>query len=80
MKLAGIHHATLPPPLLEQLAELPVSAQTPKSLFEDEKLQEPPTVSAKWLYDREEFVKAIEGRQQKISEVSGVMLTAVIRY
>lgn len=69
MKLAGIHHVTVPPHLLEQLHELPASAPKPKSLFEED-TQRPTDVSVMFLYHKEYFVKATERGHHKLSQVS----------
>lgn len=71
MKLAGIHHVTLPPHLLEQLKSLPASTPKPKSLFEED-FHEIPVVSAMYLYHKETFMKAIERDYHKLSQVSSM--------
>ena len=59
IKLAGIHHVTLPPHLLEQLDSLLTSTPKPKSLFEED-FYEIPVVSEMYLYQKETFLKATE--------------------
>lgn len=67
MKLAGIHHVTLPPHLLEQLANLPGSAPKPESMFQSAPTN-PPAVSVMFLYHQEYFQQATERGNQKLSE------------
>ena len=69
MKLAGIHHVTLPPHLLEQLDSLPASTPKPKSLFEED-FHEIPVVSVMYLYHKEAFLKATERGYHGLSQVS----------
>ena len=69
MQLAGIHHLTLPPHLLEQLCNTSIADQYSKSLFQEDS-QEVPVVSAMLLHDREKFMTATERRNHKLSQVS----------
>lgn len=69
MKLAGIHHMTVPPHLLEQLFNTPASAPKPTSLFQGDS-GELPDVSLMFLYHREFFLKATERGHHKLSQVS----------
>ncbi|KAI4101877.1 MAG: hypothetical protein LQ345_007397 [Seirophora villosa] len=67
MKLAGIHHMTVPPHLLEQLFNTPASAPKPTSLFQGDS-GELPDVSLMFLYHREFFLKATERGHHKLSQ------------
>ena len=69
MQLAGIHHLTLPPHLLEQLCNTSVAEKDFKLLFEGDS-QEVPVVSVTFLHDRERFMLATERRDHKLSQVS----------
>ena len=81
MKLAGIHHMSLPPNLLEQLSELPSTTPKPESLLQ-EACADPSAVSVMFLYRREDFMKATEwGYHELVKacssfvDASGVSLT-----
>ena len=75
MKLAGIHHVTLPAYLLERLESLPASTTKPKSLFEEDS-HEIPLVSAMYLYRKETFMKAIERGYYRLSQVGSICYTS----
>ncbi|KAL8648121.1 MAG: hypothetical protein Q9210_005173 [Variospora velana] len=67
LRLAGIHHMTVPPPLLEKLDETPASAPKPESLFQADS-ESPPEISVMDLYQKDFFLKAIERGQFKLSQ------------
>lgn len=69
LRLAGIHHMTVPPPLLEKLDETPASAPKPESLFQGDS-ESLPEISVINLYHKEFFLQAIERGQYKLSQVS----------
>ncbi|KAL8907691.1 MAG: hypothetical protein Q9207_001260 [Kuettlingeria erythrocarpa] len=67
LRLAGIHHMTVPPPLLEKLDDTPASAPKPESLFQADS-ESLPEISVTYLYHKDFFLKAIERGQYKLSQ------------